>query len=240
MKFDKNLMRKSSIFVFLAIIIFVSIYNPFLTGIIAGAVITALKAGAGCRYGDVDKNTVYLVSFSYFLLALFLGLLIEKILDSLSLLLNYTIIFHIIIAILLLIAGYLTIRKSYCGLDISNKTFLAMVIPCPLCFGAIFISCYFASVVLEVSGAIIGLIVGTITSSGILILSVEKKKDPEKLGTIMLLLGVYYILSMFLIPAIVQGMSLKYSIQHSSFSPYLLLLIFPFVLGIIKGVMRYG
>ncbi|MCX8152231.1 MAG: DUF2162 domain-containing protein [Archaeoglobaceae archaeon] len=240
MKLDKNSMRNKSILAFLAILIFVSIYNPFLIAIFAGAVITALKAGAGCRYGDVNKNTVYLISFSYFLLALVLGLLIENILSLLSLLLNYTIIFHLIIAILLLIAGYLTIRNAYCGLDISNKTFLAMVIPCPLCFGATFISCYFASVMLEVSGAIIGLIVGTIISSGILILSVEKKKDPEKLGTLMLILGLYYLLSMFLIPAIIQGMSLKYSVQHSSFSPYLLLLIFPLVLGIIKGVMRYG
>lgn len=213
--------------------------NPLLSGVILGSAIVAFKAGIGCRYSSLDKKKVYFMALSYFLIAIILASMLEGIMSSLSDLLNYTVSLHLFIAFLLLIAGYVTIRKSACGIDLSNKTFLAIAIPCPVCFAAIFISCYFASLTLEISKLAIGAIVGAVIALGILFMSFQRKEDPEKLGKIMLVLGIYYFFAILLIPAVLQGMSFKYAITEF-FSPYSLVLLIPIALGAIRGALRYA
>ncbi len=235
MKFDK---LKAVVILTIAFVA-IATYNPLLTGVLASSTLVAFKAGIGCRYSSLEKRIVYALAFLYFLISTALGVMLENLIESLSVLLNYTIAIHLIVAFLLLISGYTTIRKATCGIDLSNKTSFAIVIPCPVCFAAIFISCYFASQILEIPKIVIGAIVGTIIVLGILFLSLQRKENPERLGQIMLLLGIYYIFAMLLIPAVMQGMSLKYSITDN-FNPYSLILLIPIALGAIRGARRYG
>lgn len=214
-------------------------YKPALLGVLAGALIVAVKAGLGCRYGSVGKKVVLAIALSYLLLSATLGFLLEAVAHSFLQLLNYTLIFHTIVAFLLIAAGYVTIKNSACGLDVSNKTYLAIVIPCPVCFAAIFLSCYFASEV--VSGVAAGVLVGSVISSAILALSYEGKKSAERLGKIMLLLGVYYTFSMLLIPSFTEGLELARQTQISAeFDPYSLLLLLILGLGFVRGVLRWN
>ncbi|MEM0350702.1 MAG: DUF2162 domain-containing protein [Archaeoglobaceae archaeon] len=224
--------------IFIATLIALIALNPQIAGLMIGSAIVAFKAGIGCRYSNLEKKIVYILALTYFSIATIFGFMLESLIFSLSTLLNYTIAFHLIVATLLILAGYMTIRKASCGIDLSNKTFLAMAIPCPVCFAAIFISCYFASQIIEIPKIAIGAIVGAIIASGILFLSYGRKRDPERLGKIMLLLGIYYIFAMLLVPAIIQGMNLDYSISDN-FNPYSLVLLIPIALGVIRGVMKY-
>ncbi|MEM0202787.1 MAG: DUF2162 family putative transporter [Archaeoglobaceae archaeon] len=214
------------------------VYDHLLAGAIAGAAIVALKVGVGCRYGNIGRGFVYAIALFYFLLSTLLSLVFKEILSSVLQLLSYTIVFHSLIAGMLIVTGYLTIRRASCGIDISNKTFLAMAIPCPVCFGALMLSCYFASLALEMDGLWLGAILGAMIAFGIVAISSKGRTNPERLGTIMLLLGVYYVFSMLLIPAVIQGMSFEYRISDS-FDPYSLLLLLIMALGAIRGAMRY-
>ncbi|MEM0303187.1 MAG: DUF2162 domain-containing protein [Archaeoglobaceae archaeon] len=235
MRFDKF----KSALIFTMALVAIIVYNPLIAGILASSAIVAFKAGIGCRYSSMNKKIVYFFALIYFSISTIVGFILENIIESLSALLSYTIGFHLIVASLLVLAGYTTIKKASCGVDLTSKTSLAIAIPCPVCFAAIFISCYFASQILEIPKIAMGAIVGTIIALGIIALSSGKKENPERLGKIMLLCGVYYLFAMLLIPAVIQGMSLKYSITDN-FSPYSLILLIPLILGAIRGAARYG
>jgi len=240
MKIDKkSFVCKASMLAFALLVASLIAYKPLLLGAVAGATVVAFKAGIGCRYGAVGKRTILILSITYLATAAILAYFLELILQSINQLLSYTVIFHAAISLLLIFAGYKTIKGIQCCSDVSNRTFLAIAIPCPVCFGATLISCYFAAEALSISGVLVGLLVGAIITFGIILLSAEKRENPEKLGKIMILLGVYYIFGMLLIPAIIQGMSFKYSVSES-FSPYSLLLLFILSLGALKGVLRHA
>lgn len=237
MKIDKNSFAiKTIMFAFVLLTVGLIVYKPLLLGAVAGAMVVAFKAGIGCRYSAVGKRAIFALSLTYLATAAILGYFLEQILQSINQLISYTVIFHAAISLLLIFTGYQTIKRiQWC--DVSDKTFLAIAVPCPVCFGATLISCYFVSEALNISGILVGLLVGAIIAIGIILLSAGKRENPEKLGKIMILLGVYYIFSMLLIPAIIQGMSLRYSVSES-FSPYSLLLLFILALGFVKGVRR--
>lgn len=239
MKLDKNILdSKAGFIIFLAIILFLASYQPPILPAILGVVVVAVKAGLGCRYGTVSRETILSLSLIYFAIATVLGFLLDNLLPLLTQLLNYTLLFHLAISLALILAGYKTIRSFSCGLDVSNKTFLAIAIPCPVCFGATMISCYFVAEILKMSGLLVGLKVGAIIALGIVAISIGRRANPEKLGKIMILLGVYYIFSMLLIPAVIQGMKLEHKVSID-FSPYSLLLLFVFALGFVRGVREY-
>jgi|GEM_PF-1094434 len=235
----KSFAFKASMVSFALLIVSLTAYKPLFLGAVAGAMIVAIKAGIGCRYASVGRRAAFSLSLLYLATAAILGSLLEFILPSINQLLSYTVLFHAAISFLLIFAGYETIKRVQCFSDVSNRTFLAMAIPCPVCFGATLISCYFIAEALSISGIVVGLLVGTIIAAGIILLSLQKKENPERLGKIMILLGVYYIFGILLIPAVIQGMSFKYSVSES-FSPYSLLLLFILALGVFKGVKKHA
>lgn len=224
---------------FLLVLSILLTYNPLIAGIIFGAAIIAIKASVGCRYGSVSKKIIYSTAISYFLISILLSLTLKNIVNSIHSLISYTILFHLTIAFLLIFLGFITVRKAFCGVDISNKTFVAIVIPCPACFAALLISCYFASLIFNLNEILIGAIVGAVISSGILAFSVGRRPNPEKLGKVMLILGVYYIFSILLIPAIIEGLKFDCQIQDY-FDPYFLIVLVPLAFGLVRGAFRYG
>jgi len=51
----------------------------------------------------------------------------------------------------------------------------------------------------------------------------------------MIILGIYYIFSILLIPAILQASKIKFNTLSFEISPYSLVLIVPIILGFVKG-----
>ena len=66
---------------------------------------------------------------------------------------------HILVSLLLIVAGIYTQKKWNSGKDVSRHTFLVISMPCPVCLGALALSCMLLSE-LSISGIKIGLLVG--------------------------------------------------------------------------------
>ena len=212
-----------------------ALINPLLTGAVVSSLITSIKASLGCRYGRVGKRAILSLALTYLFISVLISFLMDRLLESVFALLNYTLIFHGSIACLLIYSGYKTSKNFFCkSRDITDKSFLAISLPCPVCIAGTLLSCYFLSQAVNINNILTGLIVGGIISLGIVSFSIGGRENPEKLGDIMIILGVYYIFSILLIPAILQASRIKANLSFE-ISPYSLVLIVPIILGIVKG-----
>ena len=122
---------------------------------------------------------------------------------------------HITLALFLLFGGIATMKKWHAGCDISNKTFLILVLPCPVCMSALLVSCVALSTVVEFDGLVIGAIVGIVFILSILIttfimknlskitkaLKINFEGTPDTLGSIMVFIGLFYLIAAIMIPA---------------------------------------
>jgi predicted transporter len=99
------------------------------------------------------------------------------------------------------------------GHDLSRKTFWVLSVPCPACLAATFLSCSALAGLLEVAGWKVGAVVGLIFFVSIAILSTtvgKVGKAPSALGNVMIFVGLFYILSMLLIPAYLKTQSIPF------------------------------
>jgi len=149
------------------------------------------------------------VAGGYFLLSLMTGSALDIIPQGyLNSILDLGVAMHIILALLLVVAGATTARRwnqQHC--DISRRTFWFLSMPCPACLAATFISCSILAGLIDVAPWKIGLGVGLIFFAAIAVISSLMKsipKSPSTLGNIMIFIGLFYILSVLVIPAYLQ------------------------------------
>ena len=126
---------------------------------------------------------------------------------------------HITLALFLLFGGIATMKKWHAGCDISNKTFLILVLPCPVCMSALLVSCVALSTVVEFDGILIGAIVGIVFILSIIvttlvmknlrkitkILKINFEGTPDTLGAIMVFIGLFYLIAAIMIPAYINA-----------------------------------
>jgi len=188
-------------------------------GVLIGIVILALKTGLGCGFANLRRREIVYVAFIYFSASVVLSYLVGVIaLDITQNILATGVTMHLIIAIGLVFFGIKT-KKEWLsrGNDLSRKTFLWLSIPCPVCLTATFLACLILSQLTDISNLWIGTIVGMIFFIGVCffsfavssIASVFKIKNPATLGTVMLLFGLFYLLSPLIIPAYIQAKSIS-------------------------------
>ena len=118
-------------------------------GVLLLVVKFAAKASLGSAYSPVGKKGILLIASVYLALGLIAGVVIKVIGATLvsdkvmATLFDFGVLFgisQIALSLLLGVFGFLTINKWKQGKDISDKTFLAMVIPCPVNIITMFIS----------------------------------------------------------------------------------------------------
>ncbi|MCC4769891.1 membrane transporter [Methanosarcina sp. DH2] len=178
-------------------------------GIMIGILIFGIKTGLGCGFSNINKREILTIGGSYFFLALLFGSIADHIsLDAFERLSAMGMGVHVLVSLLLIGAGIYTQKKWNAGKDVSRHTFLAISLPCPVCLGALAVSCMLLSESLNFSGIKIGLLVGiafftaVITSSFLFRFGKTRLgKTPETMGSAMMLLGIYYLLGALLIPA---------------------------------------
>ncbi|MBN2111373.1 MAG: DUF2162 domain-containing protein [Methanosarcinaceae archaeon] len=205
-------------------------------GILIGIFIFGLKTGVGCGFSKLERNKVILLAIAYFVISVILGSLVELVDQSyLEGITSLGMSLHVIIALILIAAGIYTQKKWNCGYDVSKKTFLAISVPCPVCLTALFVSCMILASSLEISGWKVGIIVG-----GVFFISVvsstfvfrKMDRSPEDLGTVMMFLGIFYLLGAMLVPAYIKAKQLNISAVESGNFEILPLIVFSiFVLG---------
>ena len=205
-------------------------------GILIGILIFGIKTGLGCGFSNITTREILTIAGSYFFLALLFGSVADHIsLDAFERLSAMGMGVHVLVSLLLIGAGIYTQKKWNSGKDVSRHTFLAISMPCPVCLGALAVSCMLLASTLEISGLKIGLLVGSaffIAVVGSSLLFRKLGKTPETLGTVMMLLGIYYLLGALLIPAYMNTKQLHLSsLDGGSFEIFPLLILGLIILG---------
>lgn len=174
-------------------------------GILIGILIFGIKTGIGCGFSNIRTREIFAVGSSYFFLALIFGTVVDKInTGSFEKIFSMGMGIHVLVSLLLIGAGIYTQKKWNSGKDVSRRTFLFISMPCPVCLAALAVSCILLASALEISGLKIGLLVGAaffVAVVGSSLLFRKMGKTPETMGTVMMLLGIYYLLGALLIPA---------------------------------------
>lgn len=178
-------------------------------GILIGILIFGIKTGLGCGFSNITTREILTIAGSYFFLALLFGSVADHIsLDAFERLSTMGMGVHVLVSLLLIGAGIYTQKMWNSGKDVSRHTFLAISMPCPVCLGALAVSCMLLSESLNFSGIKIGLLVGiafftAVVASSFLFRFGKTRlgKTPETMGSAMMLIGIYYLLGALLIPA---------------------------------------
>ena len=177
-----------------------------ISGVIIGILIFALKVSLGCGLASLKRREVLFIATGYLGVSLLMGMAVELLPENaLSAALSTGMTVHFLVALLLIALGIMTARNwNSHHHDISRRTFWALSMPCPACLAASFISCSFLAGLVSIDpwkiGALVGIIffASIVTFSGIL---GKIKSAPSTLGHAMIFLGLFYLMSMLLIPA---------------------------------------
>lgn len=197
------------------------ITNIMALGILIGIAVLALKTAIGCGFASLKRREILYIASLYFILSIVMGYLVGVIpVDTTQNILASGLAMHLIIAIGLIYFGVHT-KKEWLsgGCDLSRKSFLWLSCPCPVCLTATFLACMTLANVTGVSNFIIGVMVGTIfffciCFDSFAISSIARRfnlKNPSALGTVMILFGLFYLLSPLIIPAYLQAQTLPNS-----------------------------
>ncbi len=186
------------------------------SGVLIGILIFALKVSLGCGLASLSRKETLCIATVYLALSLIMGLVVGLMPDgTLTSVMNMGMTMHFVIALLLVAIGVVTAREwNRHGRDLSRKTFWVLSVPCPACLAATFLSCSVLAGLFEVSGWKVGAVVGLIFFISIAAFSTtvgKVGKAPSTLGNVMIFVGLFYILSMLLIPAYLKTQSTPFA-----------------------------
>ena len=181
-------------------------------GILSSILVFGIKTGLGCGFADIKKREIVMICAGYFVISIIMGYLVGTVSDDfLETISGVGLLFHVLLAGLMIAAGIYTQKQWNCGCDVSRRTFIFLSLPCPVCLTALFIATTMLATALDLSGPVIGIIVGSVFFLSALASSLSFKrlgKTPETLGSVMMFLGIFYVLGAVLVPAYMQSKTL--------------------------------
>lgn len=217
-------------------------------GILSAVLIFGIKLGLATGLANMSKKYLAVVSIGYgggvLILTEISSFFTKEITD---LIYTYNFEFFLIMAIIMILAGVFTIREyKVFEQNTTAATCMAVVAPCPCCFGSIIVSIMLVAptvglglmdLSLVVAGALVLTIIITYFASNYLVKLINKPY-PIVLGNFMFFLGVYFLLSALFLPnitAMIQNPMDSISIS----SPYSLIgaLILMIVLVAVGGLI---
>lgn len=186
-----------------------------ISGVLIGILIFAFKVSLGCGLASLNRREVLSVAAGYLIISLFMGMAIELLPENaLDATLNAGMAMHLAVALMLVALGIMTAKKwNSHQHDISRKTFWILSMPCPACLAASFISCSFLAGLVDIDPWKIGALVGIIFFFCIAVFSTALgliKGTPASLGNAMIFIGIFYILSILLIPAYLNSQKISF------------------------------
>jgi predicted transporter len=213
-------------------------------GILIGMAVLSLKAGLGCGLSGLRKKEILGFAGIYAIAAFILGGIAGVVSQEVSeQIMALGLIMHLIIAAGLIFFGIQTRKNWLSGKnDLSRHTFLWLSLPCPACIIATFLACLVLSDITGITGLEVGAVIGAIFFCGILVASfsvsylaaLTGKKNPSTLGSVMIMLGLFYFLCPLLIPAYIQAQgtgTLDVAIQTGDMGTGILLICIPVAAG---------
>lgn len=180
-----------------------------------GIIIFAVKVSLGCGLASLRRREVLLIATGYLGISLFMGLAVEMLPEEvLTTALSTGVALHLMIAVLLVALGVMTARDwNSHRHDISRKTFWVLSMPCPACLAASFISCSFLAEIAKIDAWKIGVVVGLLFFFSIAAFSGflgRIKRAPSAMGHAMIFLGLFYLMSMLIIPSYLNSQEIAF------------------------------
>ena len=181
-------------------------------GILSAVLIFGIKLGLATGLANMSKKYLALVSIGYgggvLILTEISSFFTKQITD---LIYTYNFEFFLIMAVIMILAGLFTIREyKVFEKNTTAATCMAVVAPCPCCFGSIIVSIMLVAPTVGlglmdlsfvVAGALVLTIVVTYFASNYLVKFINKPY-PIVLGNFMFFLGIYFLLSALFLPNI--------------------------------------
>ena len=216
-------------------------------GIFASVLVFGIKIGLASGLANLSKKLFAVICIAYgggvVLISAVASLYSEQLVHAIY---SYNTIFYILMASIMIIAGLFTIREwKIHDKNTSTATSLAIIAPCPCCFGSIIASVLIVAPTIGVSSlnlswyAAIALVVVMIVTyfTSNTIVRLINKPYPIVLGNFMLLLGAYFLLSSIVIPNI-AGVMAKTQTPITITSPQdILMVILAFVILLFGGII---
>ena len=186
-------------------------------GILAAILVFGIKVGLASGLANLSKKLLAIICIGYgggvLIISAVASLYAEQLTQAIY---SYNSIFYIIMALIMIIAGLITIREwKVHDHNTSTATSLAVIAPCPCCFGSIVASILIVAPTIGVgafylswfaAAALVAVIIIAYFASNIVI-KYTSKPYPIILGNFMLLLGAYFLLSAIVIPNIAGSLS---------------------------------
>lgn len=188
-------------------------------GILSAVLIFGIKLGLATGLANVSKKWLAITTVLYgagiLILTKIASFYSTQIVDAIY---SYNTAFFLIMAIIMVLAGIFTIREwKVFERDTSKATCIAVVAPCPCCFGSIIVSILLVSPTVGLGpfslskyialALMITIIVFYFLSKSIV--NKLKKPYPIILGNFMLFLGMYFLASALVLPNIASVITKK-------------------------------
>lgn len=215
-------------------------------GILAAILVFGIKVGLASGLANLSKKLFALICIGYgggvLIISAVASLYAEQLTQAIY---SYNSIFYIIMALIMIIAGLFTIREyKVHDHNTSTATSLAVIAPCPCCFGSIVASVLIVAPTIGVgafylswfaAAALVAVIAITYFASNIII-RYTSKPYPIILGNFMLLLGAYFLLSAIVIPNIAGSLSKDFGSLTMSSPETILAIVVMLIVLVIIGV----
>ncbi|WP_407414791.1 DUF2162 domain-containing protein [Methanobrevibacter sp.] len=216
-------------------------------GILAAILVFGIKVGLASGLANLSKKLLALICIGYgggvLIISAIASLYAEQLTQAIY---SYNSIFYIIMALIMIIAGLITIREwKVHDHNTSTATSLAVIAPCPCCFGSIVASILIVAPTIGVgafylswfaAAALVAVIIITYFASNTL-LRFTSKPYPIILGNFMLLLGAYFLLSAIVIPNIAGSLSKDFSDLTMSSPETVIAIVIMLIVLVIIGIL---
>lgn len=216
-------------------------------GIFASVLVFGIKIGLASGLANLPKKLFAAICLAYgggvVIISYIASFFAETLVQAIY---SYNTIFYIIMASIMIIAGLFTIREwKIHDKNTSTATSLAIIAPCPCCFGSIIASVIIVAPTIGVSSlnlswyaaiALVAVMAVTYLASNTIVRFINRPY-PIVLGNFMLLIGAYFLLSAIVIPNI-AGVLGKTLTPITIGSPQdILMIILSFAILIVGGVV---
>ena len=215
--------------------------------IFASVLVFGVKIGLASGLANLSKKLFAIICIAYgggvVLISAIASLYADQLIQAIY---GYNTIFYIIMASIMIIAGLFTIREwKIHDKNTSTATSLAIIAPCPCCFGSIIASVLIVAPTIGVSSlnlswyaaaALVAVMVVTYLASNTIVRFI-RKPYPIVLGNFMLLLGAYFLLSAIVIPNIAGALTKTVSPISISSPQDILMVILAFAILIVGGMV---
>lgn len=181
-------------------------------GILSAVLVFGVKIGLASGFAGLSKKAAAVIAVGYGAGILALSALISGYTDLIyKLVYDYNFVIFLAMAVVIMYAGFHTLKEwKIHKKNHAKASCMAMIAPCPCCFGAVIAAIILASPFIGASALAIGqyaavflaLTIGIFYLASGAIVKILKKPYPILLGNFMLFVGLYFLASAIVIPNI--------------------------------------